>query len=345
MVFRDACVSARGTRDSIVRSLSCLHVSLVSVWSMITLRGPCSKDAVAVFAQVLLLYRSLCSVFALMSGARSSTMGASPAASPQKDKPSDTVGSKHSSYAQRLPKPAKTNNSVTDKDNEESYECAMCLIDGLQMDVSRAQPLSFEYQRRVAARKAQGDAVAGDEECFRNATTFATIDPEWVAALIAKKSDMTLDEVLAVKPEVEGRQQLFEAIHQCPLRQQLPECLKVKAVAKGFIDKRDVEVGTPLLFFKAKGGLLANGKLQWKSTPRYTFQDTKKDSGGRFDQITYVGNGDKVIVPPNAVFTTETEVAMSWSGWRANCQQDPMPKFFSITSLSEMGSGRTGPQC
>lgn len=245
----------------------------------------------------------------------------------------ESRNAKIQSILQKLPQPPPTGNAERDSDLVAKHTLLLKMIDGCIADYSFVLPLFTAYQEHERNIAEDQKTSASYEERFTQATVFGRLDEGFAIKFLTTVSDMSAADIsAAVRHNTDSIAELLEYTSQVPPQLRLLDELKVIEVCRRFLYKRSLDMQKPLKDFKAKGGVLASGGLNWKYGA-YTL---------RFDQTKLVEitfrNGDKAAVPADSGITNDYKLIRNYSDYRAALEKKPFPEI-KLALFFERGMG------
>lgn len=221
-------------------------------------------------------------------------------------------------YVKKLPSPKKSGNALIDTDTDAKCQMMRDIITECMTDM---ECIAFLYaQLRERQRKqaeGEGDATFKDVRQFKN------LDADFLVNFAAKRSDMTVDEIVSCIPQdAEAPQQLVAFATQLPLTLRWPAALRSQELTYRFLQARANDMGDRIKDFKKRGGLLSNNGFNWtKGCYQLAFGET----GGKLVSITHC-LGDKVAIGDEVhIFKTTCSLIENWSDMSAAILQPPYP--------------------
>lgn len=234
------------------------------------------------------------------------------------DSPGRMMSSVHPAAA-RLPAPARTGDELTDGDAAARHLMLQEMVTILLADDSHTADLYTRLKQRVDTKVKQADAQ--HTELFKTFASFRALDSEWAFSYITKHSDLTASDVIAARMKNEdSTAELMTWVTQLPGNLRMTPACQVKPVFSRICDTRRLAVGDRLHHFKQKGGLAADGSVNWKQCGAYT---AKFDNAGRLIELRHI-SGDSIVCSPNAV-TNHFVLIDNYSDWQAAFLLRPMP--------------------
>lgn len=168
----------------------------------------------------------------------------------------------HTPLAMKVPQPPRTGNPILDGDADARRECFMTIIDVLQEDSSEVLPTFNELAKRLRMKAKQ---LQCDGDKFSAVTVFGKTDEDFATSFILSKSDMTLNDLVKAKQHDDAAvMQLLQYMLQYAPNLRYPEEAVVKEVTSRVFCSREALMGQRLRKFKASGGFVASGTINWK---------------------------------------------------------------------------------
>lgn len=234
-------------------------------------------------------------------------------------------------FAQKLPMPKRTGNHSYDEDMEAKALMLKEMLSTCLLDLSHVPPLYAKMRERVRQQASPNEDIE-----FRDVKALRGLDPDFVVDFITRKSDLMLEEVIALmKKDSDAPLQIMAFGVQLPLSLRWPPALFSREATYRFLNQRTKEAGNRLE--KIKGhGTVARGALTWaKGCYKPSF-----DHHGRMEKVTH-WNGDVVIVPPELhINKTNAAIVDNWSDTAAAISQ---PLISPVKFINLFASSNTGP--
>lgn len=226
------------------------------------------------------------------------------------------------SYADRLPKAKATGNFLEDSQNEANHVYLKEIISRCQRDGSHICALHSTLMKRVRALKEQN---SDPNECFDPAPNFLIkVDDAWVVNWVVEHSDLNLHEVVAIKKfDSEAPLHLFSYATQLLPTTRLAATCRMKAVLGRVAVSRHDVCGQRLFKFKGRGGLGADGRLNWHKVGSYGLVF----AGERCTHVVHNATNDRVLVPSHVLIHKDFALLSNWSDQLAEVQKPPLPPF------------------
>ena len=124
---------------------------------------------------------------------------------------------------------------------------------------------------------------------------FKSFPNEFVIVFLITVSDLSATDITnANDVQADSWLLLLTYVTQLPAQQKLPQCMLVKDVCKRALEKMSARRGDRLFIFKAEGGLLPSGGLNWKNGSwQPEFEESNK---GSLKSVTH-GPTQLVFIP------------------------------------------------
>lgn len=228
----------------------------------------------------------------------------------------------HCLAVQRLPKPKPTGDPMRDQEALATHSVFLEMVSGCLDDRSHIMPLFSRYQERARQAMKNTSIVVSQHDKFPRISTLAQLykdHADFFVVAVERHSDMTVSEVsTAIKTFVDSGLQMLVFASQLPEDVKLPSDMVIKQIANAVLDLRLDQVGDRLARFKARGGLMPNGQLDW-SKGSYALEAAE----GKIIRVTHC-SGDWVDC---SAFNLSTDyvLACNWSDFRASLERKPLP--------------------
>lgn len=231
----------------------------------------------------------------------------------------------------KVPQPPRTGNPILDGDADARRECFMTIIDALQEDPSEVLPTFNELTKRLRM-KAKQLQVEGDK--FASVTVFGKTEEDFATSFILSKSDMSLSDLVKAKQKDDSAvMQLLQYMLQYSPSLRYPEEAAVKEVTSRVFASREVLMGERLRRWKASGGLVAGGAVNWKKGAyQLVFAE------GLLTELKH-HSGDAIKIEDGIRIDNSYTLHANWDDFAAHLAKPPMPNVNLSMFFKKAGTG------
>lgn len=198
--------------------------------------------------------------------------------------------------------------------------CAQEVLRAMYADRSMVMPL---YNMVLEKREnAENGASAGASIFKSKITTLRSLDSHWVLNYLDSVSDLSVEELVKAKEmDDDAFSCLLSYDVQISWCARLPAACQCHDMMLAFLKKRREMCGNPLATFKADGGLLKSGALDW-GKGCFDIEVNAKDS--IIAKVTYRKTGDTIDLSGHRISMMQ-QLRDNWFAGSASLIQPPMP--------------------
>ena len=234
----------------------------------------------------------------------------------------------------KIPSPKKTGNALVDSDTESKIQMLRELASFALGDLSHVPALYAKLRERMLS---QQEVAKNTGEGFKNFGQLRQLDQEFLVAIIAARSDLSVDQIVAATAQdADAPQQMIGFLSQFPPNLRLPKGCELREVTFRLLNARAIAMGDRMKKFSASGGLDATtGRIDWiAGCYRLQFaSDT-----GRLDVVKHCSGDVAKILAAVQLFKATAVLLENWSDMTAAIHVHPYP-LVKLFSFFDKGKG------
>jgi len=216
--------------------------------------------------------------------------------------------------------PKAAHDSLQDATNAGYFQLMADMMDQFAEAPEDILLVSTEAKKIKRARLAAEGHAEGSH--FKSFGTAKQLDEEIVIQWLVQNSDMEEDDILKARQfDSDAPAHLYCHALALGMSYKHHDNVRVVDAWSSWACERHAAHQKPLEHFKASGGLLPNGQLNWKDR---TFK-MEFNCGGNLKGITHVGTGAKAKIDAKCQVTRDYDFKHFWSDVDAFTRMEPFP--------------------